>query len=58
MEETVSTEPREEMIAVGGIKAHTLIGGEGDPLLVLHGAGGHRGWRRWMAHLAGCGVPA
>jgi len=48
----VSTEPREEMISVGGIKVHTLIGGEGDPLLVLHGAGGSRGWRRWMAALA------
>jgi pimeloyl-ACP methyl ester carboxylesterase len=49
---TVSTEPREEMSAVGGIKVHTLIGGRGDPLLVLHGAGGNRGWRRWMARLA------
>ena len=48
----MSTEPREEMIAVGGIKVHTLIGGVGDPLLVLHGAGGNRGWRRWMARLA------
>src|SRR5262245_34307218 len=40
------------MIDVGGTKVHTLIGGRGDPLLVLHGAGGHRGWRRWMAALA------
>jgi len=47
-----SIEPHEEMIAVGGIKVHTLIGGRGDPLLVLHGAGGSRGWRRWMARLA------
>ena len=29
-----------------------VAGGEGDPLLVLHGAGGNRGWRRWMARLA------
>jgi pimeloyl-ACP methyl ester carboxylesterase len=40
--------PREELIAVGATKVHVLIGGEGDPLLVLHGAGGNRGWRRWM----------
>jgi pimeloyl-ACP methyl ester carboxylesterase len=40
------------MICVGGIRAHTLIGGEGPPLLVLHGAGGPNGWRRWHAALA------
>ena len=48
----MAVEPREEMIAVGGIKAHTLIGGSGPPLLVLHGAGGPNGWRRWHAALA------
>jgi len=47
-----TTTTREETIAVGGIKVHTLIGGTGAPLLVLHGAGGSRGWRRWMARLA------
>jgi pimeloyl-ACP methyl ester carboxylesterase len=41
--------PREELIAVGATKVHVVIGGQGDPLLVLHGAGGNRGWRRWMA---------
>ena len=45
-------QPREEMISVGGIKVHTLIGGRGDPLLALHGAGGSSGWRRWHAALA------
>jgi pimeloyl-ACP methyl ester carboxylesterase len=40
------------MIRVGDIKVHTLIGGQGDPLLVLHGAGGNRGWRRWMSAVA------
>jgi len=43
---------REERVSVGGIKVHTLVGGQGDPLLVLHGAGGNRGWRRWMAAVA------
>ena len=43
---------REETIRVGGIDVHTLIGGSGPPLLVLHGAGGNRGWRRWMAAVA------
>src|SRR5215510_10229882 len=43
-----TVKPREEMIAVGETKVHVLIGGTGSPLLVLHGAGGNRGWRRWM----------
>lgn len=45
--------PREERISVGGMAVHTIVGGQGDPLLVLHGAGGNRGWRRWMAAMAG-----
>jgi pimeloyl-ACP methyl ester carboxylesterase len=44
--------PREEMIAVGETKVQVVIGGQGDPLVVLHGAGGNRGWRRWMAAVA------
>lgn len=44
--------PREETIAVGGIGVHAWIGGQGDPLLVLHGAGGNRGWTRWMEKVA------
>jgi len=41
--------PREEVITVGATKVQVVIGGQGDPLVVLHGAGGNRGWRRWMA---------
>jgi len=48
----VANEPREDWITVGGIKTHVLIGGRGDPLVVLHGAGGNRGWRQWMAAVA------
>ena len=44
--------PHEERIQVGGIDVHTWVGGDGPPLLVLHGAGGSRGWRRWMEQVA------
>ena len=44
--------PREERIRVGGIDVHTWIGGQGDPLLVLHGAGGNRGFTRSTHALA------
>jgi len=40
--------PREETISVGGVDVHAWIGGRGDPLLALHGAGGNRGWTRWL----------
>jgi pimeloyl-ACP methyl ester carboxylesterase len=43
---------RQERITVGGIEVHTWVGGHGDPLLVLHGAGGNRGWTRWLAQVA------
>jgi pimeloyl-ACP methyl ester carboxylesterase len=44
--------PREEIVKVGGIDVHTWIGGTGDPLLVLHGAGGNRGFTRWTTKVA------
>jgi pimeloyl-ACP methyl ester carboxylesterase len=50
--EPMSVEPREEMVRVGGIDVHTWVGGRGDPLLVLHGAGGNRGWTRWVQQVA------
>ena len=43
---------REETISVGGVDVHTWVGGEGAPLLVLHGAGGNRGFTRAMHQLA------
>jgi len=62
-------DPREEIVKIGGIDVHTWIGGTGDPLLVLHGAGGNRGFTRWTRRIAerytvwapthpGFGVPA
>ena len=42
----------EQTIRVGGIDVHTWVGGRGDPLLVLHGAGGNRGFTRWTEQVA------
>jgi pimeloyl-ACP methyl ester carboxylesterase len=44
---------RETTIPVGGVDVHTWVGGEGAPVLVLHGAGGNRGFTRAMRELAG-----
>jgi len=44
--------PHGETISVGGTHVHTWVGGQGDPLLVLHGAGGNRGFTRSMRRLA------
>ncbi len=43
---------REQTISVGGVAVHTWIGGQGDPLLVLHGAGGNRGFTKAFRLLA------
>jgi pimeloyl-ACP methyl ester carboxylesterase len=42
----------ETTIRVGDIDVHAWVGGQGDPLLVLHGAGGNRGWTRWLQQVA------
>jgi pimeloyl-ACP methyl ester carboxylesterase len=44
--------PREETVSVNGVDVHAWVGGRGDPLLVLHGAGGNRGWTRWVERVA------
>lgn len=44
--------PREETLRVDGVDVHVWIGGQGPPLLVLHGAGGNRGWTRWVERVA------
>jgi pimeloyl-ACP methyl ester carboxylesterase len=45
-------QPTERTIRVGGIDVHAWVGGRGDPLLVLHGAGGNRGFTRWTRQVA------
>ena len=42
----------ERTIRVGSIDVHAWVGGRGDPLLVLHGAGGNRGFTRSLQQLA------
>jgi pimeloyl-ACP methyl ester carboxylesterase len=44
--------PREEVLTVTGCRTHLLRGGEGPPLLTLHGGGGGGVWQPWMARLA------
>jgi pimeloyl-ACP methyl ester carboxylesterase len=44
--------PRETTISVGGVDIQAWVGGRGEPVLLLHGAGGNRGWTRSTALLA------
>ncbi|MBM3942470.1 MAG: alpha/beta hydrolase [SAR202 cluster bacterium] len=42
----------QETISVGGAKLNLLKGGSGEPLLLLHGAGGNPGWIKYVQALA------
>ena len=42
----------EEFVEVAGSQIHLMKGGSGDPLLILHGAGGNPGWIRYVQELA------
>ena len=42
----------EESVRIGETKIQLFKGGSGEPLLLLHGSGGNRGWLRYVQSLA------
>ena len=48
----MAAEFTEKVVEVGGNQVHMLTGGSGDPLVVLHGAGGNSGWLRYVQALS------
>ena len=42
----------EQFVEVGGTKIEVMVGGAGDPMLVLHGSGGNKGWLQYLQSLS------
>ena len=48
----MTTKFNEQFIEIGPTKVQLLKGGTGEPLLMLHGAGGNRGWLQYVQTLS------
>ncbi len=48
----MASEWQEEMMTIAGMQLQVFHGGQGEPLLVLHGAGGNPGWLSYCDALA------